>query len=252
MKKEFKHQKSQISDDKYQWHHPEARTSQNPLRVAEGGDHGEGKKKVPRKGKNPEQILGVSVWEGAEDFSKYLAALGRAIGRAIDNGMRDGLVASINHGKVGRGLADVATYNPSAEANYDSAVNALRIADFPLLAQSTSQKDASIADIMCLLYLEGPAAETPKANQLQAFPNFVPPIPVSDNKVVDTEPHAKASSSLKIIIDQESLETLPKHLATYLSLLLTAVLHVCKNIFLSYVVVSTTAVCGLFVAVVYT
>ncbi|GJX96775.1 hypothetical protein Tco_0352573 [Tanacetum coccineum] len=39
MKKEFGHQKSQTSDDKYQWHRPEARTSQNPLRVAKGGDH---------------------------------------------------------------------------------------------------------------------------------------------------------------------------------------------------------------------
>ncbi|GKE27968.1 hypothetical protein Tco_1443352 [Tanacetum coccineum] len=39
MKKEFGHHKSQTSDDKYQWYRPEARTSQNPLRVAEGGDH---------------------------------------------------------------------------------------------------------------------------------------------------------------------------------------------------------------------
>ncbi|GJW68024.1 hypothetical protein Tco_0122448 [Tanacetum coccineum] len=39
MKKEFRHQKIETSDDKYQWHRPEARTSQNPLRVAEGGDH---------------------------------------------------------------------------------------------------------------------------------------------------------------------------------------------------------------------
>nr|GEX73025.1 hypothetical protein [Tanacetum cinerariifolium] len=55
MKKEFKHKKSQTSDDRYQWHRPEARTSQNPLRVAEGKDHAEGKKKVPRKGRNPKQ-----------------------------------------------------------------------------------------------------------------------------------------------------------------------------------------------------
>nr|GEX35760.1 hypothetical protein [Tanacetum cinerariifolium] len=55
----------------------------------------------------------------------YLAALGEAIGRAIDKGMQDGLAAGIDHGKLGRGLVDVATYNPSAEANYVSAVNAL-------------------------------------------------------------------------------------------------------------------------------
>ncbi|GJZ33895.1 hypothetical protein Tco_0579331 [Tanacetum coccineum] len=61
--------------------------------------------------------------------SDYLAALGGAIGRAIDK-------------------------------------------DFPLLAQLESQKDASIVDIMGLLNLEGPAAETPEANQLQASPEI--------------------------------------------------------------------------------
>ncbi|GKE26457.1 hypothetical protein Tco_1441841, partial [Tanacetum coccineum] len=84
----------------------------------------------------------------------------------------DGLVAGIDHGKSGRGLVDVASYNPSAEANYVSNVNALRAVDFPLLSQLESQKDASIFDIMGLLHLEGPAAETPEANQLQASPEI--------------------------------------------------------------------------------
>nr|GEX31805.1 hypothetical protein [Tanacetum cinerariifolium] len=44
MKKEFEHQKGQTSDDKYQWHSLEARTLQNPLRIAEGGDHAIGDK----------------------------------------------------------------------------------------------------------------------------------------------------------------------------------------------------------------
>ncbi|GJV91683.1 hypothetical protein Tco_1539496 [Tanacetum coccineum] len=208
---------------------------------------------------------------------KYLAALGGAIGHAIDKGMQDGLVADINHGKVGRGLADVAAYNPSAKANYVSAVNALRAVDFPLLAQLASQKNASTADIMGLFHLEGPAAETPEANQLQpsleklvlpihrpedqvvigetslsfsldvvhARPlsaanlvgeastscvsaavaattalsttfvqaSSVPPVPVSDYEVADTEPQAEAPSS-KIIFEQETLETLPEHPAT--------------------------------------
>ncbi|GJX45852.1 hypothetical protein Tco_0262528 [Tanacetum coccineum] len=72
---------------------------------------------------------------------------------------------------VRRGLVDAAAaYNPSTEANYVSIVNDLRAVDFPLLAQLESKKDASIADIMGLLYLEGPAAETPEANQLQPSP----------------------------------------------------------------------------------
>ncbi|GJY15318.1 hypothetical protein Tco_0385740 [Tanacetum coccineum] len=98
---------------------------------------------------------------------EYLVALGGAIGRANDKGMQDGLATCIDHGKAGRGLVDVAAYNPSAEANYVFVVNALRDVDFPLLAQLESQKDASIVDIMGLLHLEGPAAEVPEANQLQ-------------------------------------------------------------------------------------
>ncbi|GJT20025.1 hypothetical protein Tco_0878731 [Tanacetum coccineum] len=79
---------------------------------------------------------------------KYRVALGGAIGRAIDKGMQDGLATGIDHGKAGRGLVDVAAYNPFAEANYVSAVKALRVVDFPLLAQLESQKDASIVDII--------------------------------------------------------------------------------------------------------
>ncbi|GJR48353.1 hypothetical protein Tco_1316456 [Tanacetum coccineum] len=95
-----------------------------------------------------------------------LLLLGGAIDRAIDKGIQDGLAACINHGKTGRGLVDVATYNPSAKANYVFAINALCDMDFPLLAQLESQKDASITDIMGLLHLEGPAVEVPEANQL--------------------------------------------------------------------------------------
>nr|GEZ30639.1 transposase (putative), gypsy type [Tanacetum cinerariifolium] len=85
----------------------------------------------------------------------------------IDKGMQNGLEAGIDHGRAGRSLADVATYDPSAKANYVSAVHALHGLDFPLLSQLESQKDAIIADIMSLFNLEGSSAETPKASQLQ-------------------------------------------------------------------------------------
>ncbi|GJW64426.1 hypothetical protein Tco_0116310 [Tanacetum coccineum] len=116
--------------------------------------------------------------------SEYLAALGGAIDRAIDKGMQDGLAACIDHGKAGRDLVDVAAYNPSAEGNYVSAVNVLRAVDFPLLAQLESRKDASMADIMGLLHLEGPAAETPEASQLQPSPEqLILPIHRSEDQV---------------------------------------------------------------------
>ncbi|GJR62003.1 hypothetical protein Tco_1504165 [Tanacetum coccineum] len=72
----------------------------------------------------------------------------RAIGRAIDKGMQDGLVAGIDHGKARRDLVNVAAYNLSAKANYVFAVNALRAIIFPSSVKLESQKDASIADII--------------------------------------------------------------------------------------------------------
>ncbi|GJR56287.1 hypothetical protein Tco_1406808 [Tanacetum coccineum] len=75
-------------------------------------------------------------------------------GRAINKGMQDGLAAGIDHGKARRGLVDFSAYNPSAEADYVAAINALRVVDFPLLAQLESRKDGSMADIMDLLRLE--------------------------------------------------------------------------------------------------
>ncbi|GJX21033.1 hypothetical protein Tco_0223710 [Tanacetum coccineum] len=116
---------------------------------------------------------------------EYLAALGGAISRAIDKGIQDGRVFSINHGKAEKGLVDVVSYNLSAEANYISVVNALCVVDFPLLAQLVSQKDASIVNIMVLLHLEGPVAETSKANQLQpSFEQLLLPIHHPKDQVV--------------------------------------------------------------------
>ncbi|GKB22926.1 hypothetical protein Tco_0862327 [Tanacetum coccineum] len=95
---------------------------------------------------------------------EYLSAMGEAIGRAIDKGMQDGLAAGIEHGRAGRSITDVAAFNPSAESDYVAAINALQGVSFSLLAQLEANKDASMADVMDLLRLEGPAAETSKAS----------------------------------------------------------------------------------------
>ncbi|GJX75071.1 hypothetical protein Tco_0313666 [Tanacetum coccineum] len=119
---------------------------------------------------------------------EYLTALGGVIGRAIDKGMQDGLAAGIDHGKARRGLVDVSAYNPSAEADYVAAINALRVVDFPLLAQLESRKDASMADIMDLLRLEGLAAENPEASQLQpSLEQLMVPIHQLEDQVVIRE-----------------------------------------------------------------
>nr|GEU82198.1 hypothetical protein [Tanacetum cinerariifolium] len=64
--------------------------------------------------------------------SEYLTALGAAISRAIEKGMQDGLVAGIDHGREERSLIDVFAYNPSAKADFNSALQELRpLADAP-------------------------------------------------------------------------------------------------------------------------
>nr|GEX43562.1 hypothetical protein [Tanacetum cinerariifolium] len=88
-----------------------------------------------------DQVLGYELFkEQIKMSSDYLSALGGAIGRATDKGMHDGLVTSIEHGKAGRGLVDVAANNLFAETNYVFTVNVLRFVDFPLLAQLESQR----------------------------------------------------------------------------------------------------------------
>ncbi|GKF10229.1 hypothetical protein Tco_0048155, partial [Tanacetum coccineum] len=90
--------------------------------------------------------------------SECLTALGAAISRAIKKGMQSGLATVIDHGKEGRSLADIAAYNPDAEANFNSAIQKFCEVDFPLLAELNSHKDASMEDIMNLLRLEGALA----------------------------------------------------------------------------------------------
>ncbi|GJR12003.1 hypothetical protein Tco_0794655 [Tanacetum coccineum] len=172
--------------------------------------------------------------------SEYLIALGEAISRAIDKGMQNRLEAGIDHGRAGRSLVDVAAYDPSAEAKYVSAVHALRGLDFPLLSQLESQKDASIADIMSLLHLEGPAAENLEASQLirgdaascclslydamvplikplsaenlvgeASTTSYVPSILVLDYDVLDAEPQTEAPPFASVVFEKEELETAP-------------------------------------------
>nr|GEU41444.1 reverse transcriptase [Tanacetum cinerariifolium]GEU62797.1 reverse transcriptase [Tanacetum cinerariifolium] len=119
---------------------------------------------------------------------KYLSSLGGTLGRAIDKGMKDGLAADIDYGRAGRGLDDIAAYVPSAEVNFVFAIHALCVMNFLLLAQLESQKDASMADIVDLLCLEGLAAETPKASQLQPLPGqLMVPIHQLEDQVIIRE-----------------------------------------------------------------
>nr|GEU41535.1 hypothetical protein [Tanacetum cinerariifolium] len=90
---------------------------------------------------------------------EYAAAFVVVVGLTIDKGIQAGLVAGIDHEKSRRGLAVVASYDPFVEA--------------------------SIADIMNSLCLEGPSAETLEVSWLQpAYEQILLPIYQKEDNVV--------------------------------------------------------------------
>nr|GEY47646.1 cold-regulated 47 [Tanacetum cinerariifolium] len=99
--------------------------------------------------------------------SEYLFSLGAAIGKDIEKGMQDGLDAGITHGKVGRVLADVAAYNPSAKVDYVSALKQLQSVNFSLLTELKLNKDSSVETLMNILLLEETLTESLDLNKLQ-------------------------------------------------------------------------------------
>ncbi|GJZ13435.1 hypothetical protein Tco_0548665 [Tanacetum coccineum] len=99
--------------------------------------------------------------------TEYMEALGNAFGRAIEKGMQEGLVAGIEHGQAERCLSDLEAYNPSAEADFNSAVRDLRGLDFSLLQELSAKKDASTWDVMDLLRLDDVVAKVLGMTDLQ-------------------------------------------------------------------------------------
>nr|GEX73751.1 hypothetical protein [Tanacetum cinerariifolium] len=150
--------------------------------------------------------------------SKYVAALGTAIGLAIDKGIQTELVTGIDHGKARRGLAEVTAYDPFVEER--SAGYSLRISNFYCPSTVTATNVSSI-----------------------------PPISVADYEVLNAEPQAVASHSPKIIFEQETLETSLKHPTTSrVCYSLRCFLFVGMSS-LSFIIVSTVVACDLFRAV---
>nr|GEW04224.1 hypothetical protein [Tanacetum cinerariifolium] len=80
---------------------------------------------------------------------------------------------------------DVSAHNPSAKANYISALQQLQNVNFPLFAELKSNKDASVETIIEILRLEDPVAEKLGLNELQPYVDqLMVPIHRSPNKVV--------------------------------------------------------------------
>nr|GEZ72993.1 reverse transcriptase domain-containing protein [Tanacetum cinerariifolium] len=91
----------------------------------------------------------------------------QAIDCAVNKDIQDGLKLGVDLGNAGRDLSVIEDYDPSAEAKYIDAENALGTVDFYLLSELTSKKDANMVDLMDYLHLEGPLAKIPRAKDLQ-------------------------------------------------------------------------------------
>ncbi|GJR62907.1 hypothetical protein Tco_1505069 [Tanacetum coccineum] len=124
-----------------------------------------------------------------------------AIGKAVEKGMQDGLSARITHGTEGRNLTDVAAYNPSAEADYISALQRLQSVNFSLIAELRSNKDASVETIMNLLCLEDTLAEKLGLTELQPHVDQLM-VPIHHS----LDQHVIGASALSLSLDISSTE----------------------------------------------
>ncbi|GJW12703.1 hypothetical protein Tco_1578530 [Tanacetum coccineum] len=139
-----------------------------------------------------------------------------------------------------RDYSDVAVCNPSVDADYVAVVSALCDVDFSLLTLLASQKDASIANIMDSLRLEGPASEIPDAGEGDAealnlslsnamvplieplsSKNYVSilvlPLSVADHRVIHVGLQVEDPTSNGIVFEKEELETSPEPAANILT-----------------------------------
>nr|GEY26286.1 hypothetical protein [Tanacetum cinerariifolium] len=92
--------------------------------------------------------------------AEYMYALGAAVSKVVEKCMQEELSAGITHGAKDRKLADVTAYNPSAEADYLSALQRLQNVNFSLIAELKSNKDAGVDIIRNLLRLDDALAES--------------------------------------------------------------------------------------------
>nr|GEU79109.1 putative ribonuclease H-like domain-containing protein [Tanacetum cinerariifolium] len=146
---------------------------------------------------------------------EYLSALGAAIGKAFEKGMQYGLVAGITHGKEGRVLTDVSTYNPSTKVDYIFALQQLQNVKFSFLAKLKSNKDASVETVMDILHLEGPLAKKLGLNELQRHINqLMVHIHSSPDKVVVGATTLSLSFDVSSFRVQKIKENLENHRST--------------------------------------
>nr|GEV54287.1 transposase (putative), gypsy type [Tanacetum cinerariifolium] len=105
--------------------------------------------------------------------SECSSSLGNVISLTINKGIQQGLVARIEHGKVGRSLAQVEAYDPEVKNKYVVFVREFKNVSFSLLEDLEALKDSPLALIMSTLTLEGDADSTPELRRFRPSLNQV-------------------------------------------------------------------------------
>nr|GEW93842.1 hypothetical protein [Tanacetum cinerariifolium]GEZ53145.1 hypothetical protein [Tanacetum cinerariifolium] len=148
--------------------------------------------------------------------TEYICTLGAAIGKAIEKGMQEGLSAGITHGAGGRTLTEVFAYNPSAEADYLSALQRLQSVNFLLITELKANKDASVEMIMNLLCLEDALAK--KLGLVESQPHvdqlMVPIHHSPDQRVVGS-----SALSLSLDVSSSRIRMIRENIANHVSAL---------------------------------
>nr|GEU49704.1 hypothetical protein [Tanacetum cinerariifolium] len=164
----------------------------------------------------------------------------KAIGYAVNKGIRDGLKAGVDHRKARRDLSMIEAYDPFAEARYIDAVNALGIVDFSLLSEvrgEIEEKRLSLINVMVPLAeplslnsLIGeastsaiPATTEPITTLSMTFSSsdVVPPLSISNDQALDTKPNDEDPSA--VTFEKEELKTFSKVVGSTIVMVLSTV-----------------------------
>ncbi|GKD58560.1 hypothetical protein Tco_1296069, partial [Tanacetum coccineum] len=153
---------------------------------------------------------------------EYLATLGRAIGRAIDKGMQDGLAAVIDHGKADED--QVVIRETSLSFSLDMVHARVQRIRGDVVSRRLSLSDAMVPLIEPLsaenLVGQASTSRVPATATTTALSttfvqtSFVPLILVADYEVLGAGPSTKVPSPPKIVFEKEELETTPEHTTT--------------------------------------
>nr|GEX95523.1 hypothetical protein [Tanacetum cinerariifolium] len=147
--------------------------------------------------------------------TEYLSTLGAAISKAVEKGMQEGLSARITYGGEGRQLADIAAYNPSAEADYLSAlqhlqsVNKMRenIANHVSGLRGVFVPLSEPLSAAALEGMEGTSGSTPDVaatlSTTLVSASTIPPISTDDYEVAHAESQCVARVDDETVADDE-------------------------------------------------